>query len=216
MIDSLPDGQSAVEEVLNSITCGIGFCLSVAALVTLIVFSSIHGGPLHVVSLSVYGASLVFLFLCSTLYHCFQDIKIKRALKILDHSAIYVLIAGTYTPLALVTLKGAWGWSLFGVVWGLALAGIFFKIFFVERFKPLSIGVYLGMGWLAVIALRPLTASMPIQGIRWLAAGGVIFSLGVIFYVFKKLPFHHAIWHLFVLMGCACHFFSILFYVLPL
>ena len=205
--------QSALEEFFNSITCGAGLCLSIVALVILVVSASLHGDPRRVVSLSIYGASLVFLFTCSTLYHSFRDKKAKHALEILDHSAIYVLIAGTYTPFALVTLKGAWGWSLFGIVWGLALAGTVFKIFFVKRFKAFLVTLYLLMGWLAVGALGPLTQRLAAGGVRWLAAGGLIFTLGVFFYAFKRLPFQHAIWHLFVLMGCACHFFSILFYV---
>jgi len=214
-MDDLRD-QTPTEEIVNSITCGMGLCLSVAALVVLVVLSSIYGDARRVVSFSVYGVSLIFLFACSTLYHCFQGKKTKHVMKILDHSAIYGLIAGTYTPLTLVTLKGAWGWSLFGVVWGLALAGIVFKIFFVRKFKLLSTAIYLLMGWIAVVAIKPLSQQLPLGGIAWLATGGIIFSLGVIFYIFKKIPFHHAIWHLFVLMGCTCHFFSILFYVLPL
>ena len=207
--------QSHTEEFFNRITCAAGLCLSVAGLVVLVILASLHGDPRRIVSLSIYGASLVFLFTCATLYHSFQDKKTKHVLEILDHSAIYILIAGTYTPFALVTLKGAWGWSLFGVVWGLALAGTVFKIFFVKKFKVFSVTLYLLMGWLAVVALQPLTQRLAAGGVLWLAGGGIIFSLGVFFYTHKKLPFQHAVWHLFVLMGCACHFFSIFYYVLP-
>ena len=210
-----PREETAIEEFFNIATCGAGLCLSVAALVTLVVSASLHGGARCIVSFSIYGASLVLLFTCSTLYHCFRAEKTRRVFEILDHSAIYLLIAGTYTPFTLVTLKGAWGWSLFGIVWGLALAGTLFKIFFIAKFKALSVIIYLLMGWLVAAALRPLAQNLAVEGIRWLAAGGIIFSLGVFFYAFKKLPFHHTVWHLFVLMGCGCHFFSIFFYVLP-
>ena len=207
--------ESRLEEFFNIVTCGAGLGLSIVASVILVVSASLHGDPRRIVSLSIYGASLVLLFTCSTLYHCFRSKKTKRVFEILDHSAIYILIAGTYTPFTLVTLKGAWGWSLFGIVWALALAGTLFKVFFITKFKALSVIIYLLMGWLVAVALRPLDQHLGAEGIRWLAAGGIIFSLGVFFYAFKKLPFHHTVWHLFVLMGCGCHFFSILFYVLP-
>ena len=210
-----PHKQDVLEEIFNSVTCGVGLCLSIAALVILVVLAGLHGDALRVVSFSIYGASLVLLFLFSTLYHCFQPGKVKHVFEILDHCAIYILIAGTYTPFALVTLKGAWGWSLFGVIWALALAGILFKSFFIKKFRALSVVIYLLMGWFVVVAIRPLTQHLAVQGVVWLAAGGVIFSLGAVFYAFKKLPFHHTLWHVFVLAGCACHFFSILFYVLP-
>lgn len=207
--------QNIVEEIFNSVTCGIGLCLSVTALVVLVVSVAVRGDALRVVSFSIYGASLVFLFLFSTLYHCFRSEKAKHVFEILDHCAIYILIAGTYTPFALITLKGPWGWSLFGIVWSVALAGILFKSFFVKKLRVLSPILYLLMGWLAVAVLRPLTQSLAFWGIVWLAVGGIIFSLGVIFFAFKKLPFQHVVWHLFVLAGCICHFFSIFFYVLP-
>lgn len=207
--------QSPIEEVYNTITCGIGLCMSIAALTVLVVFASLRGEALKIVSFSIYGASLVGLFLFSTLYHWVRSEKAKLVFEILDHCAIYILIAGTYTPFTLVTLKGAWGWSLFGVVWGLTIAGIVFKAFFVKRFRVFSVMIYLLMGWLVAIALQPLTKHLAVAGIGWLAAGGIIFSLGVIFYAFKKMPFHHVIWHLFVIAGCACHFFSIFYYVLP-
>lgn len=207
--------QNHIEEVFNTVTCGIGLCLSIAALTVLVIFASIRGDVLKIISFSIYGTSLVGLFLFATLYHWIRSEKAKHVFEILDHCAIYILIAGTYTPFTLVTLKGAWGWSLFGVVWGLTVAGIVFKAFFVKKFKVFSVTIYLLMGWLVAIALQPLMKNLAIQGICWLAAGGIIFSLGVIFYVFKKLPFHHVIWHLFVIVGCACHFCSIFFYVLP-
>lgn len=207
--------QTVLEEIFNSLTCGIGFFLSIAALVVLVVFASFHRDAVLIVSLSIYGASLVLLFLFSTLYHCLPPGKAKHVFEILDHCSIYILIAGTYAPFTLVVLKGAWGWSLFGVVWGLAIAGILFKVFFISRFRVFSTLVYLLMGWLVLIALEPLRRHLVTPGILWLAAGGVIFSLGAASYAFEKLPFNHTIWHLFVLAGCACHFFSVLFYVIP-
>ena len=207
--------QTHIEEVFNTVTCGIGLCLSIAALAILVTLASLRGDALKIVSFSIYGTSLIGLFLFSTLYHWVRSEKAKHVFEILDHCAIYILIAGSYTPFTLITLKGAWGWSLFGVVWGLTVAGIVFKAFFVKKFKVFSVMIYLLMGWLVVIALQPLTQNLAAEGIGWLAAGGLIFSFGVSFYAFKKLPFHHVIWHLFVIAGCACHFFSIFFYVLP-
>lgn len=207
--------QTLSEEILNSITCGIGLALSVAALVILIVSASLRGDAWKIVGVSIYGTSIVLLFLFSTLYHSIPSKKAKYVFEILDHCTIYVLIAGTYTPFTLVTLRGPWGWSLFGAVWGLAFFGILFKAFFISRFRVLSAVVYLLMGWLVVIALGPLLRHLAPAGIGWLLAGGVIYSAGLIFYAWKKLPFHHTVWHLFVLAGCVCHFFAVLFYVLP-
>ncbi len=207
--------QTVLEEVLNSVTCGAGLLFSVAALVVLVVWAGLGGDAWRIVGASVYGSSLAMLFLFSTLYHSIPSGNAKRSFEILDHCMIYVLIAGTYTPFALVTLRGPWGWSLFGVVWGLALFGILFKVFFIARFRVLSALVYLLMGWLVIAALRPLTRNLAAAGIGWLLAGGVTYSVGLLFYGWKKLPFHHTIWHLFVLAGCACHFVAVFFYVLP-
>ncbi len=208
--------QTILEEVFNSLTCGIGLCLSVAAAVVMIVLASLGGDIWRIVSVSIYGVSLMVLFLFSVLHHGISSSKTKRVLEILDHCAIYVLIAGTYTPFALVTLRGPWGWSLFGIVWTLAFFGILFKVVFSTRFRVFSLAVYLLMGWLIIFALEPLRQHLDSAGIVWLAAGGVIYSAGVIFYAWRKLPFHHTLWHLFVLAGCACHFFSVLLYVIPI
>ncbi len=208
--------QSLAEEIANSITCGIGFCLSIAGLVTLVVSASLHGDVHRVVSFSIYGASLTLLYLISTLYHALQCRRAKHVFEIMDHSAVYVLIAGTYTPFTLVTLRGAWGWSLFGVVWSLAVFGIVFKLFHVKRFKVFSNIIYLAMGWLVVIAIQPMIKALPLGAIAWLLAGGLLYSSGVLFYANEKLPFSHAVWHLFVLGGSLCHFISIFFYVLPI
>ncbi len=206
--------QTVIEEVFNSITCGVGACLSLVGLVVLVVLAALAGDPWRIVSMSVYGASLVLLFLSSTLYHALPDKEAKHIFEILDHCMIYVLIAGTYTPFALVTLNGAWGWSIFGTVWGLALLGIAFKIFFINRFRLLSLVVYLLMGWLIVVALHPLMQNLAPAGIAWMLAGGLIYSSGVIFYRWHKLPFHHTIWHGFVLMGAFCHYVVVYRYVL--
>jgi len=204
-----------IEEIANSITCGVGLGLSIAGLVILVALASFHGDAFRVVSFSIYGASLILLYLTSTLYHALQCRRAKHVFEIMDHSAVYVLIAGTYTPFMLVTLRGAWGWSLFGIVWSLAVFGIVFKSFHVKRFKAFSNMVYLAMGWLVVIAIQPMIKVLPLGAIAWLLAGGLLYSVGVFFYAHEKLPFGHAVWHLFVLGGSLCHFFSIFFYVLP-
>ena len=207
--------QSLTEEIANSLTHGIGFLLSIAGLVILVVSAKSYGDPWRVVSCSIYGGSLIILYAASTLYHSFLSGRINYIFKIIDHSAIYLLIAGSYTPFMLVSLRGAWGWSLFGIIWGLALAGIMFKMFFVNRFLVLSTASYLAMGWFAVIALYPIVKKVPTGGISWLVIGGILYSLGILFHFWGKLPFRHAIWHLFVLGGSICHYFAVLFYVLP-
>lgn len=202
-------------EIANSITHGLGIALSLAGMVVLVVLASLRGTVWHVVSFSIYGATLVLLFTGSTLYHAVRSPRAKRALHILDHASIYLLIAGSYTPFALVTLRGAWGWSLFGCVWGAALVGILLKTFSTGRFRVLSTLIYLALGWVAVIILKPLLGVIPLAGFAWLLAGGVIYSSGVLFYVSRKLPYHHAIWHLFVLAAGICQYIAILLYVLP-
>jgi len=204
-----------MEEVFNSITHGTGILLSIAALVLLIVFSSIYGTARHVVSCTIFGVSLILLYTASTLYHSFRNPGIKRVLKVFDHSCIYLLIAGTYTPFLLITLRGILGWVMFGVIWFIAAAGVVFKVLFINRFKIVSVITYVLMGWIIIFAIKPLVEALPPGGIFWLVAGGVTYTLGVIFYAWKKLPFSHAIWHLFVLGGSICHFFAVIFHVLP-
>jgi len=203
------------EEVANSVTHGIGTVLSIAALSVLVSLSAIQGDAWRVVSFSVYGATLVTLYLISTLYHSFRTPEVKQVFHVLDHAAIYLLIAGTYTPFALVSLRGGWGWTLFGIIWGLAFAGIVFKLFWFGRFKNLSLVIYVAMGWFVVIAFKPILVNFAIGSLAWLLIGGGIYTFGVAFYVWQKLPYHHAVWHLFVIGGSMCHFFAILFYVLP-
>ncbi|MDD7804642.1 MAG: hemolysin III family protein [Endozoicomonas sp. (ex Botrylloides leachii)] len=203
------------EEIANSITHGLGALLSVAGLTLLITCAISQNDPWRIISFSIYGTTLILLFIASTLYHSFQHSHTKRIFKLLDHCAIYLLIAGTYTPFLLVTMRNTTGWVLFTIIWLLALFGIIFKLICIERFKKLSVVTYILMGWLIVVASKQLTEKLPSGGINWVVAGGVVYTLGVIFYLWNRLPFNHAIWHLFVLGGSICHFFAIYFYVLP-
>lgn len=203
----------SAEELANTITHGIGLALSLAGFVVLMVLAAMRGSAWHIVSCAIYGATLVCLYAASTLFHGIPSPRRKRALRIFDHCAIYLLIAGTYTPFLLVNLRGGWGWSLLGIVWGLAMAGILFKFWFVDHFRIFSTAVYLLMGWLAVIAVKPLLVSVPASGLLCLLAGGLLYTLGVVFYAWKSIPYNHLIWHLFVLAGSACHYFAVLYSV---
>ena len=207
--------ETSAEEVASSITHALGGLLSVAALTLLVVFAAHAGDARRVVSVSVYGATLVFMYVASTAYHLVRPPRAKRVMRILDHASIYLLIAGTYTPVALVTLHGGWGWSLFGVTWGLAVTGIVLKSFLIDRYELLSTVLYVAMGWVVLVAVKPLLAHLPMAGVAWLAGGGLAYTAGVVFFVWDLLPFNHAIWHLFVLAGSICHFFCVLLYVLP-
>jgi len=203
--------QSIGEEIANSITHGIGTGLSIAGLVVLVVLASREGDPWKIVSYSIYGATLFTLYLISTLYHGFTHPKMKRLFRILDHSAIYLLIAGTYTPVTLVSMRGPWGWTLFGLIWGIAVSGIILKTVFPRRYNKLAVISYVAMGWLVVIAIKPLLLAVSPFVIMWLAIGGLLYTSGIAFYLWKSLPFHHTIWHLFVLGGSVTHYFGILF-----
>jgi hemolysin III len=209
------ENHSKNEEIANSIIHGIGAGLAIAALAILVTFAGLEGDAWRVVSFSVYGSTLVLLYLSSTFYHGFRSTNLKRLFRIFDHAAIYLLIAGTYTPFMLVTLRGGWGWSLFGVTWGFAALGVVMTALFMERLKLLNILSYVGMGWLVVLAFKPLIAALPLGGIIWIAAGGIAYTFGLVFYASKRIPYNHAIWHLFVLGGSICHFFAMLLYVLP-
>jgi hemolysin III len=204
------------EEIVNAITHGIGALLSVAALVLLIVFSSLYSSPWHVVSFTIYGATMLILFVSSTLVHSFPEGKVKDLFEIFDHSSIYLFIAGTYTPFLFVIIRGVLGWSLFGIIWGIAIAGVIFKAFFTKKFLFLSTVFYIAMGWLIVIAWNPLTAALPSGGLIMLILGGALYTLGTIFYVWRAFPYHHAIWHLFVLAGAIMHFFAVILYLTPI
>ena len=206
---------SLAEEVASSATHGLGVVLSISALIILTTLAARSGDIWRVVSFSIYGSTLIIMYLSSVLYHSFQEPGIKRVFRYLDHSSIYLLIAGTYTPFTMINLRGTWGWTLFGIIWGLAAFGLLMTVLGVGRSRVLASLVYIGMGWLVVVAIKPLLEAVPPGGIAWLVAGGLFYTLGVVFYVWKRLPFNHAIWHLFVLGGSVCHFFAILFYVLP-
>ncbi|MDY6876537.1 MAG: hemolysin III family protein [Chloroflexota bacterium] len=203
------------EEIANGITHGIGTGLSVAGLTLLVVLAVLYGDGWRIVSFSIYGSTMVILYLASTLYHSFQNPRVKRVFRIIDHASIYLLIAGTYTPFLLVGIRGTWGWTLLVVIWGLALLGIGFKALFINRFQKISTLFYVLMGWLCVIAWKETLGAIPTGGLILLAAGGVIYTTGIIFYAWKKLPYSHAIWHVFVLGGSVCHYFAILLYLLP-
>jgi hemolysin III len=220
MPPSLPRGNhrhSAIEEWLNSISHGIGAVLSVVGVLVLIVLASLaaHVDPWKIVGISLYGVTLVLLYTASTLYHGVRHPRLKRVFQHLDHCAIYLLIAGTYTPFLLVNMRGTTGWTLFAIVWGLALAGIACKLAWPHRFTVLRVTIYLVMGWLIVFASGEMSASLPTAGIALLAAGGITYTLGVIFFAISAIPFNHAIWHLFVLGGSTCHYFAVYAAVLP-
>lgn len=206
---------SVAEEIANSLSHGAGVLFGVFALLLLVLKSVQMDDTRRVITFSIYGATIIALFLASTLYHAIPFPRAKSVLKLMDHCAIYLLIAGTYTPFLLLTLGDRFGAMLMVIIWGLAVAGIIFKIFYLGRFQAISLITYLGMGWLAVLASYELLANLPWNGIALLLAGGVIYSLGTIFFAVRRIPFNHAIWHLFVLGGCLCHFLAIYFYVLP-
>lgn len=210
------NNQTLKEEIANSISHGIGAGLSIAALSILVAMAGLYGDAWRVVSFSIYGSTLILLYLASTFYHSFTNPTAKWVFHVFDHSAIYLLIAGSYTPYCLVTMRGGWGWSIFGVVWGIAIFGIVFKALFTGRFNVVSTILYVMMGWIIVIAIRPLLVNLPTGGFIWLVLGGACYTAGILFFAWQKLPFSHFIWHLFVLAGSILHFFGILFYVLPM
>lgn len=206
---------TVAEEVAHALTHGVGAIAAIVGLIFMLVWAVSYGDTFHIVSASIYGASLILLYLASTLYHAFPWPRVKAFFQQMDHAAIYVLIAGTYTPFALVNLRGPWGWSLLGVVWGIAVVGVIMELAMKERKKWLSLSLYLGMGWMALIMIKPMIDSVEPGGLWLLLAGGLAYTFGVIFYVWKSLRFHHAIWHVFVLAGSVLHFFSVFYFVLP-
>ncbi len=204
--------QTIPQEIANSITHGIGAALSVSALTLLIVFSSFSGSALKIVSFTIYGVTLVILFLSSTLLHSLRPYKAKSFFLKMDHISIYFLIAGTYTPLVLNTIGGAIGWTIFGIIWGIALVGMIVKIYFTSRLDTVSTLLYIAMGWIVIFFMKIVFQKLAPAGIVLLFAGGILYTAGTIFYFWRKLPFSHAIWHLFVLSAAICHFFCILLY----
>ena len=211
-----PSKYTLGEEIAHAITHGIGALLAIAGLAVLMVAAATRGeGAWQTVPCAIYGAAMVLMFTTSTLYHSFPWPRVKRVFRVLDHEMIFLMIAGSYTPFVLITLRGALGWTLFGVVWGIAAAGLVFQGFFTGRFKGASTALYVVMGWIIAFALKPLLEQMSPAGIRWLVAGGLCYTLGAIVYLFKRVKYHHALWHLAVLAGGACHYFAILWHVLP-
>jgi len=208
---------TVAEEIAHSVTHGFGVVLSIAGLAALVAVA-VRSGVRAVVACSIFGTSLILLYVASTLYHSIPIPRAKEVLRVLDHSAIYLLIAGTYTPFTLVSLRGAWGWGLFAGIWALALAGIALEWTPLRRLRRMRIAtivLYLGMGWLVLIAMKPLAQVVPAGGIVLLFLGGVSYTAGVAFYLWRRLPYHHAVWHLFVLFGSVFHFFAVLLYALP-
>jgi len=201
------------EEAANVATHAAGLLASIVGVVVLVYLGVVRGEVLHVASAGLYGATLVALYAASTLYHAFRKPGVKRVLRVLDHCAIYLLIAGTYTPFVLVGLGGGWGWALFCVIWAMAAAGIVFKVFATGRFAVVSTAAYVAMGWLGVVAIGPLVRALPGAALAWLLAGGIAYTAGTFFY-HRRVPYSHALWHVFVLLGSVCHFVAIGLYVL--
>ncbi|KMQ76231.1 PAQR family membrane homeostasis protein TrhA [Marinobacter subterrani] len=204
-----------IEEWLNSATHGLGALLSLIGTIALIIGASQLGDVWKIVSFSIFGASLILLYLASALYHGARRPELKRAFKTLDHCAIFLLIAGTYTPFLLVNMRGSVGWTLFAVIWSLAIAGIVLKVIFRNRFKLARVGIYVAMGWLITVAASDLAASLNDTALYLTIAGGVLYTAGVAFYLADRIPYMHAVWHLFVIGGSACHFSAVYFGVLP-
>ena len=198
------------EEIANSVSHGVGLLAAVAA-APVLVFSAVHsGGAARIVGASVFAVTMVLLYLTSTLYHALPRNRAKRAFQVLDHAAIFLMIAGTYTPFTLGVLRGTWGWTLFGLVWGLALAGVVLTAVGGARYPKIRVGLYLAMGWLILVAVKPLWLRMPSWGLFWLFAGGIAYTAGVAFYAAKRVCYSHFVWHLFVVAGTACHFIAVL------
>lgn len=213
LIPSPSREQSRGEELANSISHGIAFAAALVGTPFLIMNTVGHGAPELVVGASVFSATAMLLYLSSTVYHALAPGKAKRVFRIIEHSAIFLLIAGTYTPFTLGVLKGAWGWTLFGLIWSLAVAGVSLKVFARLSHPFVSTGLYLVMGWLIVLAVNPLLAKVPAAGLFWLMAGGLSYTVGVVFFALdSKLRYGHLIWHLFVMAGTTCHYFAVLWY----
>jgi hemolysin III len=204
-----------VEELPNALTHGFGLLCSILGFIVLLVVTLIRGGKWQIISCAIYGVTLICVYAASTLYHGVSSPRLKQGFLLFDHCAIYLLIAGTYTPFLLVNLRGGWGWPMFGVIWGIAVSGVLFKLLFADRFPIFSVAMYLGMGWLGIIAAKQVYIQVPSIGLVWIFAGAFAYSIGVIFYACKKIPHHHVIWHLLVMAGSGCHYIAILYSVFP-
>jgi hemolysin III len=203
------------DELASSVIHGIGILLSIAGLAILVAFAARHGDARVIAASAVYGTTLILLYTASTLYHSISVVAAKPALRTMDHIAIFLLIAGTYTPFTLIALPGTWGWALFGAVWTLALLGSALELGLLKRYRKFAVLLYVGMGWIGMIAFKPLSDHLQVGGMSLLIAGGLAYTLGVPFYLWRRLPYHHALWHVFVLAGSVLHFLAVLLYVIP-
>jgi hemolysin III len=213
-IEELKSRYTVREEVANIITHGLGVVLSIVALWLMVAYAVRDFEIKRVIGASIFGGTLILMYLMSTLYHSFRDPKLKQLFRLLDHSSIYLLIAGSYTPFTLVLLEGVWGWTMLSITWTLAVAGVVFKVFFIKRFHLVSTALYVAMGWVVLIAIKPLLEATPVGAMVWLTAGGLLYTGGVVFYLWNKLPYNHAIWHVFVMGGSFSHFCAVYWYVL--
>lgn len=197
------------EEIANALTHGLGVVLGIGGGAVLVTLAALFAGVRETISIAVFSVCLILLYTASTLYHAARHPTIKSRLKVLDHCAIFLMIAGTYTPFTIAAMRGGWGWALFGIIWGLAIFGVVFKLFFTGRFRLVSTATYIGMGWLVVVAFVPLTQALTPTALAWLVIGGVLYTTGTLFYHLERIPYSHAIWHLFVLGGSICHFAAV-------
>ena len=204
--------QSRREEIANSVSSGVGLVAVIGGIPFLLGSAIQRGSKVSLAGVIIFAATMVSLYLSSTIYHALPRTKIKRLFRVFDHSAIFLLIAGTYTPFTLGALRGVWGWTLFSLVWGVAIIGIGFKVLGGLQYRWLSTGLYVGMGWMAVFAIRQFWLHVPLEGLLWIAAGGLAYSTGVVFYLAKRIRYSHFVWHLFVTVGTACHFCAVLWY----
>lgn len=211
----MPKKNRKSEELWNTLTHGAGAVLSLVALAAMVTLSFIHGSALHIAASLVFGISLILLYTSSTIYHAVTSLKWKRRLKQVDHLCIYLLIAGTYTPVALLGLKGAWGWWIFGLIWAFALAGFIFKFSPLRYNQKLSLTLYALMGWLIVVAIKPMVTNLSTEMLLYILGGGLCYTAGIYFYAKERIPYNHAIWHVFVLGGSALHFTGIFIYLIP-
>ena len=210
-----PARYTLSEEIASSLTHGIGIILAIVGLVLLIVFATLRGEPPHIASATIFGASLVLMYTASTLYHGIQSPVAKPIFRVIDHCSIFVLIAGSYTPFTLISLHGSLGWTMFAIIWVVAFLGIIYKVYLSHKWKRGSLVFYLAMSWALLLAIKPLIASVQTGGLVLLFLGGLFYTGGTVFYLWRRLPYHHAIWHMFVLAGSICHYFSVLLYVMP-